>query len=191
MKVILQAVKSLFNKIYSHIDVFIADTAAEISAIVEKAAAAVDTVKALETTVSSNKSRLDYSDKNLNTSSSIRISYDGGNTEGMGCIAAGYGCSAVGNGVAAFGYHSVAKGDGQTAIGKHNSIDDDNKYAFIVGNGNHTLHRSNAHTLDWNGNAWFAGTIEGTAMILTSPSGKRFKVTVDDSGALSAAEVTS
>lgn len=36
---------------------------------------------------------------------------------------------------------------------------------------------------------WFAGSAEGTALILKSPSGKRFKVTVDDNGSLTAAEV--
>lgn len=53
--------------------------------------------------------------------------------------------------------------------------------------------RSNAHTLDWNGNAWYAGTVEGTGMIVkssTAESTKRFLVTVDDSGTISATEVT-
>ena len=36
--------------------------------------------------------------------------------------------------------------------------DTDNQYVHIVGNGTSTK-RSNAHTLDWNGNAWFAGNI--------------------------------
>jgi hypothetical protein len=32
-------------------------------------------------------------------------------------------------------------------------------YAHIVGNGTSTSNRSNAHTLDWEGNAWFAGDV--------------------------------
>ena len=32
-------------------------------------------------------------------------------------------------------------------------------YAFAVGNGTSDTVRSNAHTLDWNGNAWFAGDV--------------------------------
>lgn len=32
-------------------------------------------------------------------------------------------------------------------------------YAHIVGNGSHDQNRSNAHTLDWKGNAWFAGDV--------------------------------
>lgn len=67
------------------------------------------------------------------------------------------------------------------------------EYAHIVGNGTSDTDRSNAHTLDWNGNAWYAGTVEGTAMIVTSStegSTKRFKITVDDSGIITATEVT-
>lgn len=67
-----------------------------------------------------------------------------------------------------------------------------NKYVHIVGNGTNAKTRSNAHTLDWDGNAWYAGTVEGTAMIIkssTEGSEKKFKITVDDSGVLSAVEV--
>ena len=34
-----------------------------------------------------------------------------------------------------------------------------NKYAHIVGNGSSETERSNAHTIDWGGNAWFKGGI--------------------------------
>ena len=73
-----------------------------------------------------------------------------------------------------------------------NVADVDEKYAHIVGNGaplGDENARSNAHTLDWEGNAWFAGSVEGTALILKSPGGKRFKVTVSDSGSLTATEI--
>lgn len=62
-----------------------------------------------------------------------------------------------------------------------------------VGNGTSDASRSNAHTLDWSGNAWYAGTVEGTAMIVkssTEGSTKRFKITVDDSGVITATEIT-
>lgn len=42
--------------------------------------------------------------------------------------------------------------------GKIIKINDD-KYAHIVGNGENDSTRSNAHTLDWEGNAWFAGDV--------------------------------
>ena len=60
----------------------------------------------------------------------------------------------------------------------------------IVGNGTSDGYRHNAHTLDWSGNAWYAGTVEGTAMILSSPNGTRFKVTVANDGTLSASAIT-
>lgn len=89
-------------------------------------------------------------------------------------------------------------------------------YATIIGNGTSDYTRSNAYTLDWDGNAWFAGDVyvgstSGTnkddgskklateayvderACVLTSStpgSTKKFKITVDDTGALSAVEVT-
>lgn len=35
----------------------------------------------------------------------------------------------------------------------------DSKYAFIIGNGTSDTERSNAHALDWEGNAWYAGDV--------------------------------
>ena len=47
--------------------------------------------------------------------------------------------------------------------GRYNIEDTKNKYAHIVGNGNsydnNSVIRSNAHTLDWDGNAWFSGNV--------------------------------
>lgn len=57
------------------------------------------------------------------------------------------------------GYKTIATCDYQHVQGKHNIEDTENKYAHIVGNGTHTSKRSNAHTLDWAGNAWFAGNV--------------------------------
>lgn len=192
MKLILQAVKSLLGRLNSRIDTLISDTAAEIDAIDKKVDGAVDTAEALNSKVSSNEARLNAFDNAIHTRNRIIITADGANAEGTGCIAAGYRCVAVGNGTAAFGYSSSARGNGQTAIGKYNSTDTEEKYAFIVGNGigNVPESRSNAHTLDWSGNGWFAGTVEGTALILSSPSGKRFKITVADDGTLTTTEVT-
>ena len=108
-------------------------------------------------------------------------------TEGYDTTASGYGSHAEGSGTTASGAISHVQG-------KHNIEDTDGKYAHIVGNGIDNAARSNAHTLDWSGNAWFAGTIEGKALILpssTSGSTKKFKITVDDTGTLTATEVTS
>ena len=91
------------------------------------------------------------------------------------------------------GLNNIASGDYSHVQGKYNVADAAEKYAHIVGNGTSNTKRSNAHTLDWSGNAWYAGTVEGAAMIVkssTSGSAKKFKITVDDSGTLSATEVT-
>ena len=82
----------------------------------------------------------------------------------------------------------------------------------IVGNGT-AVKRSNAHTLDKSGNAWYSGDVyvgstsgtnrdagskklateeyvDGTKLIVASSSGKKYKITVDDTGTLSATEIT-
>ena len=103
---------------------------------------------------------------------------------------------AKGQGSHAEGFCTIATGKYQHVQGQLNIEDEENKYAHIVGNGypdygpeddpypDAVPHRSNAHTLDWDGNAWYAGHIEATAIILTSPNGTKFKVTVSNGGTL-------
>ena len=124
----------------------------------------------------------------------------GSHAEGSGTTASGSYSHAEGNGATAYGhfshaegYYTKASGDYSHVQGKYNIDDSDQKYANIVGNGTSDTVRSNAHTLDWEGNAWYAGTVEGTAMIVkssTANSTKKFKITVDDTGTISATEVT-
>ena len=61
------------------------------------------------------------------------------------------------------GYHTTANGYAQHVKGRYNIPDNDSKYADIVGNGYYKTifdnKLSNAHTLDWDGNAWFAGDV--------------------------------
>ena len=98
-----------------------------------------------------------------------------------------------GNYSVAEGMNTIASSEYQHVQGKYNIEDSSNTYAHIVGNGTAITARSNAHTLDWSGNAWYAGSVEGKALILpssTENSTKKFKITVDDSGALTATEVT-
>lgn len=90
----------------------------------------------------------------------------------------------------AFGNGLIARGKMQHVQGKYNIEDTTNTYAHIVGNGTFDTARSNAHTLDWDGNAWYQGTVESNALILSSPNGTRFKITVGDDGTLSASEIT-
>ena len=113
--------------------------------------------------------------------------------EGLRTIASGEGSHAAGIGTVAsrkaqcvFGYYNIEDTTGTSGSDK-------GKYIQIVGNGMSNMSHSNAYTLDWDGNGWFKGTVEGNALILkssTSGSTKRFKITVNDSGAISATEVT-
>ena len=58
------------------------------------------------------------------------------------------------------GFCTIASGNSQHVQGKFNIRDLNNKYAHIVGNGKvDDTNRSNAHTLDWQGNAWFQGDV--------------------------------
>ena len=71
------------------------------------------------------------------------------------------------------GYSTVAASPYQHVQGRYNIIDENSKYLHIVGNGNSESNRSNVHTLDWHGKAWFSGDIrvggtnyeQGTSLI--------------------------
>lgn len=65
-----------------------------------------------------------------------------------------------GEGAHAEGYYTIAEGNYSHVQGKYNVADSGNDYAHIVGNGTAEDARSNAHTLDWDGNVWFAGNIK-------------------------------
>lgn len=57
------------------------------------------------------------------------------------------------------GYHTIAASQYQHVQGKFNAPDVDEKYIHIVGKGESDSDRSNAHTIDWNGDAWYAGDV--------------------------------
>ena len=57
------------------------------------------------------------------------------------------------------GYGTQAKSSCQHVQGKLNIPDTSNRYAHIVGNGTDENSKSNAHTLDWNGNGWYKGNL--------------------------------
>lgn len=77
--------------------------------------------------------------------------------------AEGYATRAYGDCSHAQGYYTFARGDRQFVFGKYNEIDYSNEFVEIVGNGTGN-NRSNARTLDWEGNEVLAGklTINGT-----------------------------
>ena len=71
--------------------------------------------------------------------------------------AEGYITIASGTASHAEGFGTKASGDSQHVQGKYNISDTTS--AHIVGNGSSDSNKSNAHTLDWQGNAWFAGDV--------------------------------
>ena len=98
----------------------------------------------------------------INTTASGNVSH----AEGTNTTASGDASHAEGNSTTASGARSHAEGIGTTASsenqhvqGRYNIEDTANKYAHIVGNGIDNDQRSNAHTLDWEGNGWYAGKL--------------------------------
>ena len=101
-------------------------------------------------------------------------------TSGRGCRAnycadaGGYKTKANGQYAFTRGSNTEANGDNSSAVGKgtnatapeqkvhgrYNIIDTLKKFAHIVGNGTSNSKRSNAHTLDWEGNGWFANDVQ-------------------------------
>lgn len=57
------------------------------------------------------------------------------------------------------GYYTNADGNYQHVQGRYNIVDSSSVYADIVGNGTSDSARSNAYTLDWSGNGWYAGKV--------------------------------
>ena len=78
---------------------------------------------------------------------------------GYSAHAEGYGTQAIADNAHAEGWRTTAASDNQHVQGKYNNLDINGFYAHIVGNGTSDTNRSNAHTLDWDGNAWFAGKV--------------------------------
>ena len=97
------------------------------------------------------------------------------NTLASGINAIAYGTETVAGGENAFaegscteanaknthteGNGTIAASENQHVQGKYNIEDASNKYAHIVGNGSSAAARSNAYTLDWDGNSWFQGSV--------------------------------
>ena len=76
-------------------------------------------------------------------------------------VAIGTGAKATNKNSIAFGYNVNSGVENQTALGKYNIAQtsaDETKYGLIFGNGTADA-RANAFTLDWTGNATFAGTV--------------------------------
>ncbi len=101
---------------------------------------------------------------------------------GQGAHAEGEGTNAAGSGAHAEGSGTIAAGQSQHVQGRCNIEDVDGKYAHIVGNGQSADSRSNGHTLDWEGNAWYSGTVESAGIILRDNTDKSqyYKIQISD-----------
>ena len=78
---------------------------------------------------------------------------------GYASHAEGYYTAATQEGAHAEGKYTFASSACQHVQGKYNISDNQGVYAHIVGNGTSNSATSNAHTLDWSGNAWYAGSV--------------------------------
>lgn len=91
---------------------------------------------------------------------------NGSTASGIYSIAMGHEAEATANSAFALGYHASANGasstalgggtvadsDYQTVLGRYNESDPNSDYLFILGNGTADNARSNALTVDWDGN---------------------------------------
>lgn len=94
--------------------------------------------------------------KNPSGTGSFSLNRKKGTTIGLDSVALGNNCEASGFLSYAEGGETIASGYYQHVQGMFNV--EGPEYSHIVGNG-YTDNRSNAHTLDWDGNAWFAGDV--------------------------------
>ena len=78
------------------------------------------------------------------------------------------------------GRYTIAAGGAQHVEGIANIEDADGTYIHIAGNGAWDA-RSNAHTLDWDGNAWFSGDVYvGSTSGINKDEGSKKLATIDD-----------
>ena len=145
--------------------------------------------------------------KRYGTASGYASHVEGGGCHATGSCSHAEGLATTVSGAQshAEGRYTIATGGAQHVEGIANIEDAEGKYIHIAGNGTFD-NRSNAYTLDWEGNGWFAGTItlgadnkevitkediknyEFDSIILKSQN-KKFKITIDDEGILNATEV--
>ena len=78
---------------------------------------------------------------------------------GASAHAEGYATETRANYAHAEGMGTIAGSVIQHTQGKYNIVDSSKTYSHIVGNGEDNNNRSNAHTLDWSGNAWYSGDV--------------------------------
>ena len=110
---------------------------------------------------------------------------NGGHAEGFQTKATGDVSHAEGSNTIASGHRSHAEGLGTEAIGNQQHVQgryniSDEYLAHIVGNGSEET-KSNAYTLDWDGNAWYAGNVYvGSTSGANRDDGSKKLITIED-----------
>ena len=141
----------------------------------------------------------------LTTASGAQSHSEGRSTKAIGSCSHAEGLETQANGDNAHteGYKTIAKagnshaeGDRTIASGANQHVQgkfnlEDSTKAHIVGWGTSDKDRKNIHTIDTNGNAYYAGDMESSSVVIRSStpgSNKKFKLTIDDSGTISVSE---
>ena len=98
--------------------------------------------------------------KRYGTASGYASHVEGGGCHTTGSCAHAEGLATTASGAQSHveGRYTIAAGGAQHVEGIANIEDTEEKYIHIAGNGTFD-NRSNAYTLDWDGNAWFAGDV--------------------------------
>lgn len=128
--------------------------------------------------------------------SSCHATGDQSHAEGLSTTGSGKGAHSEGKETSAVGDYSHAEGLGTVAKyrsqhteGEFNIVDASpgtgkdakGNYINIVGNGTSNNNLSNAHTLDWSGNAWFAGDVYvGSTSGTNKDAGSKKLITADE-----------
>lgn len=102
-----------------------------------------------------------HAEGNYTTASETFAHAEGSNTVASGTGAHAEGNYAISSGTFAHaeGYYTIASSPYQHVRGEFNISDVNDVYSTIVGNGTGDANRSNAFTLDWDGNGWFNGDV--------------------------------
>lgn len=102
-----------------------------------------------------------HAEGNNTTASGLDSHAEGDTTTASGYAshAEGFVTTASGEVSHAEGYGTNAASQCQHSQGKYNIEDSSDTYADIIGNGTSDTARSNAATVDWSGNAWYAGDV--------------------------------
>ena len=102
-----------------------------------------------------------HSEGNTTIASGEYSHAEGSSTTASGDCSHAEGTNTLANGDEshAEGIGTIASSEAQHVQGKYNVEDSSGQYAHIVGGGSSSSDRKNIHTIDWDGNGWFAGNV--------------------------------